>query len=143
MKVGGPDRVGGPAPAKGGVAKASGGFSLAGTQVAAPAAQAAPTSGLTGVSSIDALLALQSVGSPLERKRKAVRRASAILDVLDEVKVALLDGGVPADALARLVRAVREESADTDEPALEKVLREIETRAAVEMAKLEPMRTAA
>jgi hypothetical protein len=90
-----------------------------------------------GVGSIDVLLALQEVGGPLERRRKAVRRAGVILDVLDEVKLALLDGAVPPDALGRLISAVRLERGGADDPQLQGLLDEIETRAAVEMAKIE------
>ena len=143
MKVAGSDRVGGASLGKGGVAKAAGGFSLGQAAAAAPASAARPTAGVTGVSSIDALLALQAVGDPMERRKRAVNRASRMLDVLDEVKVALLDGQLPASALSRLMDSIREERGDTEDPKLEKVLDEIELRAAVEMAKLEPLRTAA
>jgi len=90
-----------------------------------------------GVGSIDVLLALQEVGGPLERRRKAVRRAGVILDVLDEVKLALLDGGVPPAALQRLITAVRLERGGADDARLQGLLDEIETRAAVELAKIE------
>ena len=79
----------------------------------------------------------------LERRRKAVRRASAILDVLDEVKLALLDGGATPASLDRLMQAIRQERGDADTPALQSLLDEIETRAAVELAKLELARRAA
>jgi hypothetical protein len=104
------------------------------------AADAAPASRLAstpGVGSIDALIALQEVDGPLERRRKAVRRADLILDVLDEVKLELIDGGVAPAQLERLVQAVRRERQNTDDPRLEGLLDEIETRAAVELAKLE------
>ena len=79
----------------------------------------------------------------MERRRKAVRRAGAILDVLDDVKLSLLEGAVPPEALDRLISAVRQERAGTDDPRLEGLLDEIETRAAVEQAKLELARRAA
>lgn len=110
---------------------------MAGPAAAAPAAQAAPTAGVTGVMSVDALLALQDVGGPLERRRRAVGRAGRILDVLDDLKLAMLGGEVTGADLERLSRAVRDQRDATDEPALEGVLDEIETRAAVELAKLE------
>lgn len=69
-------------------------------------------------------------------------RAGRILDVLDEVKVALLDGEVSPDALRRLTAAVRDQRENTEDSRLESVLDEIETRAAVEMAKLEAARAA-
>jgi hypothetical protein len=98
---------------------------------------------VSGVGSIDVLLALQEVGGPLERRRKAVRRAGQILDVLDDVKMALLEGEIPPAALDRLMRAIHQERDRTDDPRLEEVLNEIETRAAVEIAKLEVSRSAA
>jgi hypothetical protein len=143
MKVAGSDRVGATALSKGGANRAAGGFSIESSAGSGPAASAAPTGGVTGIASIDALLALQSAEGPLERKKKAVRRASGILDVLDDLKAALLDGGISPQALTRLATAIREERAETDEPALESVLNQIETRAAVEMAKLEMMPSAA
>jgi hypothetical protein len=52
------------------------------------------------------------------------------------VKVAMLDGELHPGDLERLRRAVREERQGTEDAALEGVLNEIETRAAVELAKL-------
>jgi len=143
MKVGGSSSVGGAGAAYAPSRPVAGGFSLGGAGAAADAAPMARATGATGVASLDALLALQEVGGPLERRRKAVRRAGRILDVLDEVKLALLEGGLPPAALERLVAAIREERGGTDDPGLEGLLDEIETRAAVEMAKLEMARAAA
>jgi hypothetical protein len=143
MKVGGSSSVGGAGAAYAPSRSVAGGFSLGGAGAAADAAPMARAAGPTGVSSLDVLLALQEVGGPLERRRKAVRRAGRILDVLDEVKLALLDGGLPPAALEQLLAAIREERGGTDDPRLEGLLDEIETRAAVEMAKLEMARAAA
>ena len=143
IKVTGPNGVAGAAAARPGARPAAGGFSLAGADAAPDAAPAGRLTGATAVSSLDALLALQEIGGPLERRRKAVKRAGRILDILDEVKLALLDGGLPPAALDRLLSAVREERTGTDDPRLEGLLNEIETRAAVELAKLERARAAA
>jgi hypothetical protein len=75
------------------------------------------------------------VGTPLERRRRAVGRAGRILDLLDDVKIALLEGSMTPNALTTLVAAVHEQRDRTDDPNLEGVLDEIETRAAVELAK--------
>ena len=138
MKITGTGSVGGPAAAgKGGARPSGGAFSIGGASGAAAAGSAGPVSGLSGVASLDALLAMQDIGGPLERRKRAVRRAGRILDVLDEVKVALLDGELSPMALERLTRAVREERAEVDDdPRLTGLLNEIETRAAVELAKL-------
>ena len=132
-KVGATGRAGGSAPS----GKASGGSGFA-VGPSAGARESAPSqrlSGPTGVSSLDALLALQQLDGPLERRRRAVGRATRILDVLDDVKIALLEGRVDDGALSQLVDAVRQQRAGTDDPRLEGVLDEIETRAAVELAK--------
>jgi hypothetical protein len=136
MKVTGTNGVGAAQSARGGARPAAGGFSIAASGQAQEAARTAPVSGPGAISSIDALLAMQSVGGPLERRRRAVSRAGRILDVLDEVKLSLLDGGVSAEELGRLVSAVREQRENTEDERLEGVLDEIETRAAVELAKL-------
>lgn len=143
MKVSGTSSVGsagGP-----GKAKAAGGegFQVAQAPAAASAAQVARAGGVSGVMSVDALLALQDIGGPLERKRRAVGRAGRILDVLEDVKIGLLSGELSADDLERLKQAVRDERLGTDDERLEGVLNEIETRAAVELAKLERANRAA
>jgi len=127
-------------------AKAPGGqgaFSLPTAAGVESASGLARAGGVAGIGSLDALLALQDVGGPLERRRRAVGRAGRILDVLDEVKLALIDGDLSPTSLQRLVRAVREERQGTEDPRLEAVLDEIETRAAVELAKLEQAKIAA
>jgi hypothetical protein len=137
MKVNGPGGVSSAGAPKGPARAAASGFSLPGVSSAGEAAPASQVAAPVGVSSIDALLALQEVGGPLERRRKAVRRAGVILDVLDEVKLALLEGDVPPAALDRLMSAVRLERGGADDPKLQGLLDEIETRAAVELAKIE------
>jgi hypothetical protein len=136
MKINGPTGLGGASAVGKPGARPGGGFSLGGAASSPSIGSSSPVSGLGGVASLDALLALQDIGGPLERRKRAVRRAGRILDVLDEVKIALLDGGVSSQSLQRLTRAVREEQASVDDPALSRLLGEIELRAAVELAKL-------
>ena len=143
MKVSGTSGVG----SAGGASKPRG-ASGEGFQVSQPAAAAGPAQttragGVGGVMSVDAILALQEVAGPLERRRRAVGRAGKILDVLEDLKVGLLSGEVSIDDLDRLRRAVRDERLGTDDEQLEGVLNEIETRAAVEIAKLESANRAA
>jgi hypothetical protein len=143
MKVSGPSGLGSTTAPRGAGRAVADGFFLSESSAGHEAAPAARLAGPSGVASIDALLALQEVGGPIERRRRAVKRAGRILDVLDGVKVALLDGEVPAEALAQLMVAVRQERDQTEDPELEGLLDEIETRAEVEMAKLELARRAA
>jgi hypothetical protein len=138
MKVGGANGIG----AAGGPGRARPAGGGQGFIIPTPGASRAPAQvsqvgALSGVASLDALLALQDVGGPTERKRRAVRRAGRILDVLDEVKLGLLSGDVTTNDLQRLQIAVRDQRENTEDPGLEGILNEIETRAAVELAKLE------
>jgi hypothetical protein len=138
MKVGGTGGLATAQPtAPRGAGGAAGGFSVTGAEVAGDTAAATRVGTVLGVSSIDALLALQEVGGPIERRKKAVRRATVILDVLDDLKISVLEGAVQPHTLGRLIEAVRQERARTGDPQLEGVLDEIETRAAVELAKLD------
>ena len=113
------------------------GFRLPSAGAAAGPAQASSVGGLSGVMALDALLALQDVGGPLERRKRAVRRGGRILDALDDIKLGLLAGELNTGDLHRLRSAVAEAREGVDDPALEAVLLEIEVRAAVEGAKLE------
>jgi len=119
------------------------GFALPSIESVNGAVGVSRASGVAGVSGLEALLALQDVGGPLERRKRAVARGGRILDVLDEVKLALIDGDLSPASLERLMRAVREERETTEDGGLEGLLNEIETRAAVEIAKLEQAKLAA
>jgi hypothetical protein len=145
MKVSGTSGAGSLGGAKGAprASGGQGGFSLPTVSGGGAVSDVARGMGVSGIGSVDALIALQDVGGPLERRRRAVSRAGRILDVLDEVKLALIDGEVSGKDLDRLMRAVREERTNTDDGPLEGLLNEIETRAAVELAKLEQARVAA
>lgn len=116
----------------------AGGFSpFTPTDGPADVAASGPAARVAGVMTLDALLALQGAEGPLERRRKAVRRGGQMLDALDALKLAVLDGGeVSKASLDRLMRLVGEQREALDnEPGLVDVLNQIETRAAVELAK--------
>jgi hypothetical protein len=89
----------------------------------------------SGVSSIDALLALQADGFDPERRGRQLRRAHIALDKLDAVQRALILGGM-GEARAGL-ESLAGDLELTGDPGLDSVLLEIETRRAVELAKLE------
>jgi hypothetical protein len=89
--------------------------------------------GLTALASLDAVLTLQGLSDATERRRRAVRHGHALLDGLEELRLALLDGSLVPATLRQLAR--RREP--LGEAQLDAVLDEIELRAAVELAKLE------
>lgn len=107
----------------------------------ADTAQATRQSGGLGstasLSSLGTLLAIQQVElQPQDRRRRAVRRGEKLLDALQDVQLDLLSTGDPDAALERL-RRILGDQADADDPELGRIVAEIETRAAVELAKRE------
>ena len=137
MKITGPNGAGAAGGPRATRPAGGGGFRLPALDETAGAVQTGGVGRTASVMGVDALLALQEVGGPLEGRRRAVRRAGHILDALDEVKLALLDGDLRLAQLDRLRRAVSEERGLTSDSTLDGVLDEIELRAAVEIAKLE------
>ena len=92
-------------------------------------------SSLRSISTLDALMALQGVEDPTERKKRAVAKGRNALDVLDALKVAVLDGSIDGSTLARLKVASEGLSEGSGDPRLDSVLSEIDLRVAVELAK--------
>jgi hypothetical protein len=101
------------------------------TRSAASAAQALP------LGALDQLLALQEAAEPLTGRKRAISRASDMLDLLDDIKLGLLGGGIPRSTLGRLQMLVRESRDEFEDPRLKGVIDEIDLRAQVELAKLE------
>jgi hypothetical protein len=88
------------------------------------------------VGGIDALLALQGVEDPLERRRNAVKRGRVALDALDELKVGLLEGRLTPALLSKLQAAAAHLKLGSGNADLDAVLGEIELRVEVEIAKM-------
>ena len=99
-----------------------------------PAAQAAapPT-----VSALDTLLTVQEIPDATAGRRRAVQRGDALLDRLDDVRLALLTGVLPRERLEQLARLAGTSRAQVTDPRLNAVLDEIDLRVAVELAKLD------
>jgi len=108
------------------------GFSLPDTSPAAETRSAAPP---RAAGSIDALLALQGVEDPAERRKRSVQRGKGALDVLDELKIGLLSGNFQASTVNRLRDAAANLKSSSGDPGLDAVLSEIELRVEVELAK--------
>lgn len=107
-------------------------FSLGMESATSRAEQAAPTSILGG---LEALIAIKSEDQTRERKKRSIKRGQGLLDILDDLKLNLLSGRLPADLEQRLAGALREEGMSGD-PRLDTILDGIELRAAVELAKI-------
>ena len=87
-----------------------------------------------GTSGIDALLALQAADDPLLGRKKAIRRGTALLDTLDQIKGDLLIGRVSEGRLNQLMVLIGQ-ARERNLPGLDGVLDDIELRARVELAK--------
>lgn len=113
--------------------RASGRFSLDTGQSAGRAAAAqAPIP----AAALEGLIALQAVGDTLERRRRAVKRGGDLLDLLDQLKVAVLEGRVPVATLGRIAEQLKGRRELAGDSRLDDILAHIELRAAVELAKL-------
>ncbi|MEJ6790620.1 flagellar assembly protein FliX [Brevundimonas sp. BR2-1] len=141
MKVTGPTGPSSPQGSR--PTRASGGFSVPSTAAGSAAPPTAAAAGVSGVGGVSALMALQGVEDVTERRRRAIRRGGGLLDRLEELKLALLQGEAGEGALDRLSRTLREERPVDADPGLNGLLDQIDLRAAVELAKAELRRTAA
>jgi hypothetical protein len=93
------------------------------------------TVALRTLGGIDALIALQGIEEPAERRRRAVKHGRRALDALDELKLGLLAGTLDQGTLLRLKSAATDLKADSGDGNLDQVLAEIDLRVAVELAK--------
>ena len=111
---------------------AGGGFSVAEEAASQATGHSA---GLRAISTVDALLALQGVESATERRKRAVAKGRNALDVLDRLKLGLIDGSLDQSTLARLKVAAEGLTEESGDPGLDSVLSAIDLRVAVELAK--------
>jgi hypothetical protein len=96
---------------------------------------AAAAGSLRAVATVDALLALQGVEDVTERRKRAVAKGRRALDMLDTLKIGLIDGSVDGSTLARLKVAAEGLTETSGDTGLDAVLGEIDLRVAVELAK--------
>lgn len=94
--------------------------------------------GAVQAGAINPLIALQELEDAASSPQgKARARAEALLDRLDEIRLGLLQGSLPASKLDALARMVQTQRAQVSDPRLAAILDEIDLRAQVELAKLE------
>lgn len=118
------------ASAKSGAPRATFGVDQAPSTNAARAASAAKP-----VTAVDALLAIQEVPDATSGRSRALKRGSDMLDILDDLRLAVLAGLVPRAKLQALLDVVDRSRGDVADAGLNEVLDEIELRARVELAK--------
>ena len=94
------------------------------------------TVALRTIGGIDALIALQGLEDPTERRRKSLKRGRFALDALDELKIGLLGGTLSQATLSKLQSAAGALKGSSGDRGLDAVLGEIELRVEVEIAKM-------
>ena len=139
MKVEGPSKSGGvKGPSKTGGKSAAGGASFSG-MLSGPdeVAGKGGVSGAGSVAPLDAILALQGMDgvNNEENTKRAKKRGVEMLDMLDQIRIDLLTGGVPQNRLDNLQRMINSQRDEVMDPHLRAVLDEIDLRVQVELAK--------
>jgi hypothetical protein len=114
---------------------AGSGFSVSNDNTAGKTAAAQAASGING---IDALLTLQGVEDAVERRRRFAKRGAKALDMLDTLKVQIIEGRIDMASLTRLEGVLNELAERSGEDRLDGVLDAISLRVAVEIAKRQP-----
>jgi hypothetical protein len=111
---------------------AGGGFKLSEANAPQPQGAAAALRTLGG---IDALIALQGIEDPAERRRRSIKHGRRALDALEALKLALLSGTFDPATLPRLKAVAAGLKDGSGDERLDLVLGEIDLRVAVELAK--------
>jgi hypothetical protein len=133
MRIYGPNGTTLGSPAAPSRRTSSSGFAL--PDDAAPASEARAAMAPKAAGNIDALLAMQGIEDPVERRKRSVQRGKGALDVLDDLKIGLLSGNFDASTVNRLRDAAANLKSSSGDPGLDAVLSEIELRVEVELAK--------
>jgi hypothetical protein len=138
MKIQGP----GPAPPsaarrrEGVRSSGAGGFTVGAGAEARPRAPGAAS----GLDTISGIFSLQEVeNETYSPRRRMWQRGEDLLDGLDEIRHGLLIGALPRERVVRLLALVRSRREQVADPRLSAILDEIELRAEVELAKLDPL----
>ena len=135
MRVGGPRKTAATSGAKGGKSASKSGakFSVPEEEVEAATASGVPSASPIG--SIDAIMALQGVGDSTEQNEKALEKGEDLLEKLDEIRHGLLMGNVSPQKLLQLKDTLASYNISGSDPKLAEIVKDIEVRAAVELAK--------
>lgn len=132
MKIEGPRGVSAPNSSRKPASTAAPGFAPAAEEPQRPAAASA----VGAVTSLDAILALQADEPSAQRRARQARRGRDALSALERLEQGLLLGHAPGSLRVEL-ETLRSGAQLTGEPGLDEVLREIDTRVEVELAKLD------
>lgn len=100
--------------------------------------RATAASAIHNVTPLDAIVALQADDPAAQRRARQARRGRDVLDALERLERGLLAGRAPA-ALRAELDSLQNAAMPTGDEGLDEILREIDTRLVVELAKLDRM----
>lgn len=135
MRIEGPKNTSGLGKARKGSASSGQGFTLPGDVSSSDAPSQSTSAGVSSVSGLDAILALQSVDGNEDRARRAVQHGHDLLDQLEALRADLLAGHVSPQRVGSLLSLIRAQKS-ADDPKLSGLINDIALRARVELAKL-------
>tara|TARA_Y100001001_G_C7900763_1_gene271541 strand:- start:304 stop:765 length:462 start_codon:yes stop_codon:yes gene_type:complete len=97
------------------------------------------------IASVNSLLSVQETDDPAKRaaKQRMAKRGHDILDALEQIKMALINGNLRYSHLENIGDMVARNRERIDDPEMAALLDEIDLRAQVEIAKLEVAKEAA
>ena len=137
MKVQGPGGTKGPSKTSKTGKSADGGVSF-GDFMSQDTGSAGATTNTQSIAHVDALLAVQGAEDPTAgaARKRARKRATVILDELENVRMAMLGGSLTVGHMIDIADVVASHRDKIMDPALTGVMDEIDLRAQVELAKM-------
>jgi len=112
-----------------------GDFMNAGVESAKEGAAASSTQ---SIAKVDALLAVQAAEDSTQRQKKTKlqKRAEDLLEELEKIRMAMLNGSLTIGHMIDIADVVAEHREKVDDPHLTSIMDEIDLRAQVEIAKM-------
>lgn len=102
-----------------------------------PASAAAGSTAAAPLTALAGLLAIQESHDYPSEQRKALLHGDTLLEELEQLQIGLIQGSISEDALLSLTKLLNNPRPAIDDVELNRILDEIDLRAAVELAKLE------
>lgn len=143
MEVKGPGRVTSPGVSRKGKKRKSGKAAFGKVLSPGDVSAAAPASGTSPLAAVSSLLSLQELPTSSEGRSKGLARAENLFEQLNLIRHGLLAGQIPRHKLKEAAAIVTQKRGQSDDPALDGILADLELRIRVELAKLEPSAQAA
>jgi len=136
MRVSGPGRVGSPQKTQGNKSASKAGAKFSVPEHNADVVASSNVASASPITSIDAIVALQSVDDSVSSDKQAWQKGTDLLEKLEEIRHGLLVGSIPVERLKQLQSTLASIDVQATDPKLAEIVGEIEVRAAVELAKL-------